>query len=87
MVKFGAQADIFGLAATLYYLATEYNEPHPIMDFSEQDKDIRETLADHDLSAKFADALVSGMMHSATSRPKDAQTFLNMFPGCEDIKL
>ena len=57
------------------------------MDFSEQDKDIRETLADHDLSAKFADALVSGMMHSATSRPKDAQTFLNMFPGCEDIKL
>ena len=87
MVKFGPQADIFGLAATLYYLATENEELHPIMDFSEQDVDIRAILDYYDMSAKFADALVSGMMYSAMSRPKDAQTFLNMFPGCEDIKL
>ena len=86
-MKFGPQADIFGLAATLYYLATENEELHPIMDFSEQDVDIRAILDYYDMSAKFADALVSGMMYSAMSRPKDAQTFLNMFPGCEDIKL
>lgn len=87
MVHFGEQPDIFGIAATLYYLATDCEEPHPIMDFSEQDQDIRENLNDYHFSKQFADALVAGLQHSASSRPKNAQAFLKLFPGCEEIKL
>ena len=87
MVHFGEQPDIYGVAATLYYLATDCEEPHPIMDLSEQDQDIRENLNDYHFSAQFADAVVAGLQFSASSRPKNAQAFLKLFPGCEDIKL
>lgn len=87
MVHFGEQPDIFGIAATLYYLATDCEEPHSIMDFSEQDQDIRENLNDYHFTKQFADAIVAGLQHSASSRPKNAQTFLKLFPGCEEIKL
>lgn len=87
MVHFGEQPDIYGVAATLYYLATDCEVPHPIMDLSEQDQDIREYLGDHHFSKQFADAVVAGLQYSASSRPKNAQAFLNLFPGCEDIKL
>ncbi len=87
MVRFGEQPDIYGLAATLYYLATDREEPHSVMDLSEQDKDLRECLDRYSFSKEFADAIVAGLQHSATSRPQDAQAFLNLFPGCEGMKL
>ena len=87
MVHFGEQPDIYGLAATLYYLATDCETPHPIMDLSEQDLDIRENFEKYHFSSQFADAIVKGLQFSASSRPKNAQAFLNLFPGCEDIKL
>ncbi|MCF0168726.1 MAG: serine/threonine protein kinase, partial [Bacteroidales bacterium] len=87
MVHFGEQPDIYGLAATLYYLATDREEPHSIMELSEQDRDIRENLRDYHFSDRFADAVVAGLQHSASLRPKNAQAFLNLFPGCEDIRL
>ena len=87
LVRFGEQPDIFGLAATLYYLATEGERPHPIMDFSAEDLDIRFNLDLHKFSGQFIDAIVAGLQFSAVSRPKNAQAFLNLFPGCENIKL
>ena len=87
MVRFGEQPDIFGLAATLYYLATDREEPHPIMDLSEQDQDIRFYLDMYNFSDQFIDAIVAGLQFSAFSRPKNAQAFLNLFPGCETITL
>ncbi len=85
MVRFGGQPDIYGVAATLYYLATGREEPHPIMDFSDQDRDIRKKLDSCHFSTQFADAIVAGLNHSATSRPKNAQAFLNLFPHCENV--
>lgn len=87
MVKFGSQSDIYGLAASIYYLLAFPNHPHPIFDFSDQDRDLRENLRDAGCSPKFIDAVVSGLQFSATSRPANAQAFLNMFPGCEEIVL
>ena len=87
MVHFGEQPDIYGVASTLYYLATECEPPHPIMDLSEQDQDIRGNLRNYRFSDQFADAIVAGLQFSASSRPRNAQAFLKLFPGCEDIKL
>lgn len=85
MTHFGPQPDIYGLAATLYFLATDCEEPHPIMDFGDEDRDIRENLNDYHFSTQFADAIVAGL--EFMSRPKNAQAFLNLFPGCENIRL
>ena len=87
MVHFGEQPDIFGLAATLYYLATDREVPHPIMDLSEQDEDIRLNLSLYGFTEQFAEAIVAGLQFSASSRPRNAQAFLNMFPCCEEIRL
>lgn len=86
MVLFGKQADIFGLAASIYYLLT-LEKPIPVMDFSDQDKELRENLRKANCSEQFIDAVVKGLQFSATSRPENAQAFLNLFPGCEDIQL
>ena len=87
MVKFGAQTDIYGLASSIYYLLAAPEEPYPVYDFSDQDQELRENLSKANCSDKFIDAIVAGLQFSATSRPSNAQQFLNMFPGCEDIKL
>ena len=87
MVKFGSQTDIYGLASSLYYLMSAPEEPHPIMDFSDQDEDLRINLAEANCSDAFINAIIAGLQFSATSRPKDAQAFLQLFPGCENIKL
>ena len=85
MVRFGPQPDIYGLAATLFYLATDRDYPHPIMDFGEQDEDIRISLDVHGFSMQFADAIVAGLEYM--NRPRNAQEFFNLFPGCEGKKL
>ena len=87
MVKFGCQTDIYGLASSVYYLLCAPETPHPIFDFSDQDEDLRENLAAAKCSGKFIDAIIAGLQFSATSRPANAQKFLNLFPGCENIKL
>ena len=87
MVHFGGQTDLFGLAASIYYLIVAPEEPHPVMDFSDQDEDLRINLAEANCSDAFINAIIAGLQFSATSRPKDAQAFLNLFPGCENIKL
>ena len=87
MVKFGPQTDIYGLASSLFYLIAAPKEPHPIVDFSDQDKDLRLSLSEAKCSDGFINAIIAGLQFSATSRPKDSQAFLNLFPGCEDIKL
>jgi tRNA A-37 threonylcarbamoyl transferase component Bud32 len=87
MVKFGSQTDIYGLASSLYYLIAAPMEPHPIMDFSDQDEDLRINLAEANCSDAFINAIIAGLQFSATSRPKNAQAFLNLFPGCGNIKL
>ena len=87
MVKFGSQTDIYGLASSLYYLIAAPEEPHPIMDFSDQDEDLRINLSEANCSDTFINAIIAGLQFSATSRPENAQAFLNLFPGCEDIKL
>ena len=85
MVKFGPQPDIYGLAATLFYLASDRDIPHSIMDFGEEDEDIRYSLDFMGFSKQFADAIVAGL--EFLNRPKNAQEFLNLFPGCENMKL
>ena len=87
MVKFGPQTDIYGLASSLFYLIAAPMEPHPIVDFSDQDKDLRLSPSEAKCSDGFINAIIAGLQFSATSRPKDSQAFLNLFPGCEDIKL
>lgn len=87
MVKFGSQTDIYGLASSVYYLLCAPEQPHPIFDFSDQDEDLRENMSDARCSEKFIDAIIAGLQFSATSRPANAQKFLNLFPGCENIKL
>lgn len=85
MVRFGPQPDIYGLAATLYYLATDRDLPHPIVDFGEEDEDIRISLDVNGYSKQFSDAIVAGL--EFLNRPRNVQEFLNLFPGCENMKL
>ena len=86
MVKFGSEPDIFSLSATLYNLATQQC-PHPIQYNSDEDRDLRENMEAENLSAGFINAIIAGLQAAAPARPSNAQAFLKMFPGCEDIEL
>lgn len=86
MIKFGSEPDIFGLSATLYNIITN-NRPHPIQYNSDEDRDLRHSMKEAKLSNKFADAIVAGLQAAAPARPTNAQVFLNMFPGYENVKL
>lgn len=87
MVKFGRPVDIYGLAASVYYLLASPMKPYPVFEYSDQDQDIRFALSMAGCSRQFTDAIVAGLQFSAAARPADAQAFLNMFPGCEEVKL
>mgnify|MGYP003299815460 CR=1 FL=1 len=87
MVRFGRPADVYALAACIYYLFAYPQMPYPIMEYSSQDQDLRISLSEANCSKQFSDAIIAGLQFSASSRPADIQSFLNMFPGCEDIKL
>ena len=86
MIKFGSEPDIFGLAATIYNLVTN-SRPHPIKYNSDEDTELRYFMKEANVSDKFADAIVAGLQDAAPARPANAQAFLNMFPGFEDVKL
>lgn len=86
MVRFSTKADIYGVAASVYKLATG-KDPYPVIENSSTDTDLRRAMGRSGFSGMFADAVVAGLQFSASSRPKNAQAFLKLFPGCEDIKL
>ena len=86
MVRFSTKADIYGVAASVYKLATG-KDPYPVIENSTTDTGLRLAMSKSGFSEKFADAVIAGLQFSASSRPKNAQAFLKMFPGCEDIKL
>ena len=82
MRYFAPQADIFGLAATLFCMATNMR-PHPIHDGESK----HHILTSMDTSPQMKYAVAEGLSFFANDRPTTAQAFLNLFPGCEDIKL
>ena len=82
MRYFGPQADIFGTAATLFTLVSG-KWPHPIND--SQDRERAFELMN--CSEGMKQAIAEGMSLYSNDRPANAQLFLNMFPGCENIKL
>lgn len=82
MKYFGPQADIFGLAATLF-TAVSKKYPNPIKNVFDRDH----AFGLMNCSEKMKAAIAEGMSQYANDRPKDAQQFLRNFPGCENIKL
>lgn len=86
MVTFGSEPDIFALSATLYNLATQCR-PHPIQYHSDEDEDLRFFMEKEGLSNGFIEAIVAGLQAAAPARPANSLAFLNLFPGCENIKL
>lgn len=86
MVRFAPQPDIYSLAATIYNLITS-EFAHEIKFNSDQDEDLRKEMENAGCGKQFIDAIILGLQDSAASRPSDAQAFLNLFPGCENIKL
>jgi hypothetical protein len=82
MKYFGPQADIFGVAATLFNLVSR-KWPHPIRD--PQDKEMAFEVMN--CSEGMKQAIAEGMSLYSNDRPANAQLFLNLFPGCENIKL
>lgn len=84
LIKFATPTDIYSFSGTLYKILTG-NNPHSITSYSDEDEDIRLFLSD--CSEQTTEAIVRGLMNSPEARPQSAQEFLNLFPGCEDIKL
>lgn len=83
LVKFAKPTDIYGLGGTLYYLLSGL-DPHSVTTYSNEDEDLRDTMS---CSDQTKDAVVKCLMTSPEARPQNVQEFLNLFPGCENIKL
>ena len=85
--KYDPRPDMFGIAGTIYTIVTR-RYPNPIFELDQDKEDnMREFLQQEGCSRQFADALIRGLQASLSARPKNAQAFLNLFPGCENIKL
>ena len=82
MKHFCPQSDIFSVAASLYTLLTS-NSPSPITDESDKMKVFEELTC----SDKMKMAISEGLYQFVNERPANAQAFLKLFPGCENIKL
>ena len=82
MKYFGPQADIFGVAATLYTMVSKRN-PRPIENPMDRDYVMDAMNCSDEMKA----AIAEGMANFANDRPQNAQQFLRNFPGCENIKL
>lgn len=83
MKYFSTRADIFGVAATLYTLLTKDDRPSPIKNEWEREYFIESC----NYSNQLMSAIAEGMAFHESDRPLDAQQFLNLFPGCENIKI
>lgn len=81
MKHFCPQSDIYSVAAILYTLLsggkTPFCEPYKNYWHIEQ----------LNCSEQMKKAIQEGMAEYLNDRPTNAQRFLNLFPGCEDIKL
>ena len=82
MRYFGPQADIFGTAATLFTLVSG-KRPRPISNWQDREGACKVM----NCSEGMKQAIAEGMSLYSNDRPANAQLFLNLFPGCEDIKL
>lgn len=82
MKHFCPQSDIYSVAGTLYSLLTRLF-PYPITDEYDRDRMLYELRC----SDQMKKAIVEGLYQFVNERPVNAQAFLNLFPGCENIKL
>ena len=82
LVRFAAPTDIYSLAGTLYYLFS-HHFPHPVTSYSNEDEDLKANMR---CSDRTKEAIVRGLMRSPEARPQTIQEFLNLFPGCEEIR-
>ena len=81
MKHFCPQSDIYSVAAILYTLLSGGKTPS-----YEPNENI--WLVDQlNCSEQMKKAIIEGMEEYSNDRPANAQRFLNLFPGCEDIKL
>ena len=85
MTRFSSEPDIYALAAVVYYLATG-KKPFPVQYNSEDDVELRYWMKEVNMSEKFIEAIVAGMQAIPTLRPRNAQAFLNLFPGFESVE-
>ena len=79
--------DMYGIAATIYAVVAR-SIPHTIMELGRDEEErARIQLGEQGCSNQFVEALIKGLQGSMNLRPANAQAFLNLFPGCENIKL
>lgn len=87
MRHFCPQSDIYSTAATLYYMLTGKLPPY-YRDTDGQKADVEYILnITLKCSEQMKHAIIEGMREYVSDRPANAQAFLNLFPGCENIKL
>lgn len=79
--------DMYGIAATIYAVVAR-SIPEAIMELGKDEEEYaRMELSEQGCSNQFVEALIKGLQGSMNLRPANAQAFLNLFPGCENIKL
>ena len=87
LTTYDPRPDLFSIAGVIFKLVTG-GDPGYIMELDkDKENEIREELSYTGCSEAFANAIIRGLQGSMTLRPKNAQAFLNLFPGCESIKL
>ena len=85
MKHFDPQADIYGLAGTLYSLMSESELSFTIA--IKDDDDFSYFVENLNCSEQMASAIMEGLYMYPTDRPADALAFLRNFPGCEKKRL
>lgn len=87
LTSYDPRPDMFGIAATIFCVVTR-ETPTTIMELDKiAEENVRQSLIEENCSDQFINAIVRGLQGSMSLRPANAQLFLNLFPGCEDIKL
>ena len=87
LTSYDSRPDMFGIAATIFCVVTR-ETPTTIMELDKiAEENVRLALQEENCSDQFINAIVRGLQGSMSLRPANAQLFLNLFPGCENIKL
>ena len=87
MTKYDPRPDMFGIAGTIYSIVTG-KYPRAIVELDQEIEDyINVELENAQCGEQFSAAIIMGLQASMSLRPKNAQAFLNLFPGCENMKL
>ena len=82
MSYFHPQADIFGSAATLFSLLSNYN-PYPIENKTDCERCFNQLVCSQEMKA----AISEGLKFHATDRPRTAEEFWNKFPHDDNLRL